>query len=200
LPPRARLVLIFGVEDLSQRGRDEAALIAAAVVEHVADEVQGAPLRHAGQHARDRGLVTVVIVGDRQLQARESALAQAAQELGPERAGLDLADVRANHLPHTSLMHGVGDYQRLGHDPAPIADLDLLGAQPQLGIGALQRPLAEELDLLIQRPADRSNAVLGHPLDPQLFHQPIDLTGAHAVDIRLQHDRDDRLLGPAPRL
>ena len=37
--PLARLVLIVGVEHFSERGGDQAALIATAVVEHVADEV-----------------------------------------------------------------------------------------------------------------------------------------------------------------
>jgi hypothetical protein len=41
--------LVFGVEDLSEGGGDEAALVAAAVGEHVADEVHRAPLPRAGE-------------------------------------------------------------------------------------------------------------------------------------------------------
>ena len=58
-----------------------------------------------------------------------------------------------------------------------VADLDVLGVEPQVRVGALQRPAAEQFDLLIQAAAQRRDAVLGHPLDPQLLHQPVDLPG-----------------------
>src|SRR5439155_574853 len=41
---------------------------------------------------------------------------------------------------------------------------------------------------------------LAIPPDPRLLHQTIDLPGAHPVDVRLQHDRDDRPLRAPPRL
>ena len=50
----AGVVSVFGVEHLSEGGGDQAALVAAAVGEHVSDEVHGAPLPRAGQHASDR--------------------------------------------------------------------------------------------------------------------------------------------------
>jgi hypothetical protein len=37
-------------------------------------------------------------------------------------------------------------------------------------------------------------------VDPELLDQPVDLPGPDAVDIRVQHDRDDRLLRTPPRL
>ena len=154
-------------------------------------------------HASTRAIGVLepfVLIGDRQPHAGQAALLEAAEELDPEAAGLDLADVQADHLAQPGLMHGIGHHQRLGHHPAVVADLDVLGVQPQVRIRALQRPLAKQLDLLIQRPAHRRHAVLGHPLDPQLLHQPIDLPGRDPVDIRLQHHRDDRLLRPPPRL
>ena len=66
----AGLVAVLGVEDLSQRGGDQAALVAAAVREHVSDEVHGAALPRAGQHAGDRVLEPFVLIGDRQPHAR----------------------------------------------------------------------------------------------------------------------------------
>jgi hypothetical protein len=42
--------------------------------------------------------------------------------------------------------------------------------------------------------------VLAHPGDAQLLDQPVDLASAHAVDIGLLDDRDQRLLGPPARL
>jgi hypothetical protein len=81
-----------------------------------------------------------------------------------------------------------------------VADLDLFGVHPQVRIRPLERPRAECIDLLIKRPAQRRDAVLGHPLDAELLHQPVDLPGRDAVDVRLEHDRDDRLLRAPPRL
>ena len=162
--PLLGLLVALGVEDLSERGGDEPALVAAAVHDHVASEVDGAALPRAAQHAGDRGLESLVLIGDREAHPVQAARLQRAQELDPERAGLDLADIQADHLPHPGLVHRVGDHHRLGNDPAVVADLDLLGVQPQVGVGALQRPLPEQLDLLIQRPAQRRHAVLGHPV------------------------------------
>ena len=81
-----------------------------------------------------------------------------------------------------------------------VTDLDLFGVQPQVRVGALQRPLAEQLDLLVQRPAERRDPILGHPVDPQLLNEAVDLPGRDAVHVRLQHDRDDRLLRAPARL
>jgi hypothetical protein len=72
-----------------------------------------AALPRAAQDARDRGLESFVVIGDHQLHAAEAALLEAAEELGPERAGLDLADIQADHLPHAGLVRRVGDHQRL---------------------------------------------------------------------------------------
>ena len=84
--PLAGLVLVLGVEHLAERGGDQAALVAAAVIEHVADEVHGASLPRAAQHARDRCLEPLVVVRDRQTHALKPAFLQPAQELCPEGA------------------------------------------------------------------------------------------------------------------
>jgi len=142
----------------------------------------------------------LVLVGDAQAHALEPAPAQLAQELGPERLRLDLAQVEADHLAPACLVHGVGDHERLRADVALVAHLQLLRIEPQVGVVALERTLAEQLHLLVQRPAERRDAVLGHPLDPQLLNQAVDLARGDAVHVRLQHDRDDRLLRARPRL
>ena len=61
----------------------------------------------------DRLLQPGVGVGDDQLHAGQAALDQAAQEAAPERLGLGLADVEADHLAVAGLVHGVGEHQRL---------------------------------------------------------------------------------------
>jgi hypothetical protein len=97
-------------------------------------------------------------------------------------------------------VHGIGHDQRFGDHTAVVADLDVLSVQPQVWVGALQRPGTEQLDLLIEIAAQRADAVLGHALDPQLLDEPIDLPGRDTIDIGLQHHRDDRLLRAPPRL
>jgi hypothetical protein len=162
--------------------------------------VHGAALPRAGQDASDRVLEALVVVADGELDAVQAAGAQPAQKLGPERLGLDLAEVDADDLAPTALVDRVGDHQRLGDHAAVIAHLELLGVEPQVRVGALKRPGAERLDLLVQRPAQGRHAVLGHALDAQLLDEPVDLARRDAVDVGLHHDRDDRLLGTPARL
>ena len=125
--------------------------------------------------------------------------AQRAQELAPERLGLDLADVEADHLAAAGLVHAVGDHQRLRDHVRAVAHLLLLGVQPQIRVGALQRPLPERRHLLVQAPAQPADLVLAHP-HPELLDHAVDLARGDAVDIGLLDDRDQRLLGAPARL
>jgi hypothetical protein len=59
------LLVALGVEDLSERGGDQAALVAAAVHDHVASEMHRTALPRAPQHAGDRGLQSLVLIADR---------------------------------------------------------------------------------------------------------------------------------------
>ena len=86
-----------------------------------------------------------------ELDAGQAARAQAAQELAPERLGLGLADVDADHLAPARLVHAVGDHQRLLAHAAGLAHPLDLGVQPEVRVAALERPLAERRDLLVQR-------------------------------------------------
>jgi hypothetical protein len=77
---------------------------------------------------------------------------------------------------------------------AVVAHLDLLGVEPEIGVVALERALPEGLDLLVELAAERRDAVLRHPLDPELLDEAIDLARRDPVHISLEHDRHDRLL------
>jgi hypothetical protein len=48
---------------------------------------------------------------------------QRAQEVGPERLGLGLADVDADDLAAAGLVDGVGDHDALSDDAAAVSDL-----------------------------------------------------------------------------
>ena len=82
-------------------------------------------------------------VGDAQPDALEPPSPQRAEELAPEGLGLRLADIDADDLPPAGLVDAVGDHQGLLTNPTGLADPFHFGVQPQVGIAALQRPLAE---------------------------------------------------------
>ena len=129
----------------------------------------------------------------------QAALDQAAQEAAPEGLRLRLADVEGDHLPVARLVHAVGEHEALAHDAASVSDLLHLGVQPQVRIAALERPVAEGVDLLVQALADPRDLALGDP-QPQRLDHLVDLARGDTGDIRLLHDRDERLLGAPPRL
>src|SRR3954451_18089858 len=82
--------------------------------------------------------------------------------------------------------------------------LDRIPPRPALArperAAARRRPGAELLDVLVQLAAKPADAVLVHALDAELLDEPVDLPSAHAIDVGLHHDRDDRLLTAPPRL
>jgi hypothetical protein len=55
-----------------------------------------------------------VMIRDRHTHPEQAPLLEAGQELDPEAARLDLADVQADHLPQPDLVHGIGEPQGLG--------------------------------------------------------------------------------------
>jgi hypothetical protein len=76
------------------------------VSEAVLEEVDGAALGGALEDLRDRGLRAGVGVADGELDADQAALDQSAQQAGPERFGLGLADIDAEHLAAAGLVSG----------------------------------------------------------------------------------------------
>jgi hypothetical protein len=92
-------------------------------------------------------------IGDTQPDPVQAPGPQRAQEVAPEALGLGLAHVQAEHLPAARGVDAVGDHQRLVADPAGLTHALDLGVQPQVRVGALQRPLAEDPDLLVQAAA-----------------------------------------------
>ena len=138
-----------GGEDPADRARDQRLLRPGDVAEHVAQEVDCAALPPAAKHLRDGGLQAGVRIGDAQLDAVQAMGPQRPQELPPERLGLGLADVDADDLTAASLVDAVGDHQGLVADPTRLPHPLHLRVQPQVGVGTLQGPLAEDPDLLV---------------------------------------------------
>jgi hypothetical protein len=192
--PRSGLGGRGGGEDPADGARHQRLLRASEVAEHVAQEVDGAALPATAQHLRDRGLEAGMGVGDAQLDAVQPTGPQASQERPPEGLGLGLAHVQADHLAAAAVVDAVGDRKRLVPDPTRLPDPLHLGVQPQVRVGALQRPLAKDTDLLVQAAAQPRHPVLAQVVQAHLLDQPVDLAGGHAVDVGLLHHRDQGLL------
>jgi hypothetical protein len=103
----------------------------------------------------------------------QTALDQTAQEFGPERLGLGLADIDREDLAPAGLMDAMGDDQRLVDHAAAVADLLDLRIQKQIRVHALQRPRPERLHVLIERPADAADLALGDP-QPEALDELVD--------------------------
>jgi hypothetical protein len=93
----------------------------------------------------------------------------------------------------------VGEHQRLADNAAAVADALDLGVEPQVRVAALQRPVAERVDLLVEALADSRDLALRDP-QPKRFDHLVDLARRDAGDVRLLDDRDKRLLGALARL
>src|SRR4029077_7992909 len=117
-------------------------------------EVDAAALPGAAEHLVDRLLQPGMRVGDDELHPGQAALDQATEEAAPERFRLGLADIEADHLAIAGLVDAVGEHERLAHDTATVANLLDLGIEPQIGVAALERPVAKRVDLLIKALTD----------------------------------------------
>ena len=84
-------------------------------------------------------------------------LDETAEEVGPERFGLGLADIDRQDLPPAALVDTMRDDQRFGDDAAAIADLLHLRVEEQMRVAALQRPRPECLDVLVELLADAAD-------------------------------------------
>ncbi len=85
----------------------------------------------------------------------QAAVAQGAQELGPEVPGLAVPDLVAQDLAAPVDRHAGGDHDGLGDHPPADADLAEGRVEEHVGEpGVVQRPLAPGGHFLIQRGAD----------------------------------------------
>jgi hypothetical protein len=121
------------------------------------------------------------------------------QKLAPERLSLRCADVEADDLPASRLVHGVRDNHALRHHATAISDLLDLGVEEQIGIAALQGTLAKRFDLLVEQTADARHLRARGP-QPERLHQLVDTAGRDPAHIGLLDDRHQRLLTAFARL
>ena len=79
-------------------------------------------------------------IGDDQLDATQATSGQTAQELGPERLGLAVADGHAEHFAPAIGVDCHGNDHRHRHYMMVAAGFDVGGIQPEIGPVALDRP------------------------------------------------------------
>src|SRR5215208_6716378 len=106
------------------------------------------PLPGGAQHPPDRGLEALMRIRDHQLDAREPALDQIAQEVGPEDLRLARTDVQPDNLAPALGRDGNSDYDGHRDDAAALPHFEVSGIEPQI------RPLSRE----------RALQETGHPL------------------------------------
>jgi hypothetical protein len=189
----ARFSAVGGREELADQSAEGVVLVLAAVASQVSEEVHGAALPRRPEDPRDRRLQPGMGVADDQLHADEAAGDEAAEELRPERFGLGLADVQADDLSASGLVHGVGDHDALARDAAAVADLLDLRVDEHVGVAALQRPLPERLDLPVEQAGDPADLAAADP-QPETLDELINTPRRHTADVRLLHHRHERLL------
>ena len=94
-------------------------------------------------------------VGDDQLHPAQPAGLERAQERGPERAVLAVADGEPEHLAPAVSPDAGGDHDRLGHDPVVDPGLAVGGVQEHVGERLLgQAAVAERAHLGVEVGAD----------------------------------------------
>ena len=137
-------------------------------------------------------------VTDDELHPAETARLQRAQETRPERLRFGLPDLEAEDLAASIGGDADRDDDRLRDHSPPNSCFAVGRVEEHVGIRRVREgPVTERGDVLVQVRADPRHLALANPgVCAERLHQVIDLPRAHAVDIRLHHDREQRLIHP----
>jgi site-specific DNA recombinase len=164
------------------------------------DRVHPTALPRRAQRLGDGVLEAFVRVRDHQLHALQPAADQPLQERRPEGFRLRRPEPEADDLASAIAVDRHSDDRRDRDDPATFANLQVGGIQPKIGPFALQRPLQEGVDALVDVLAQLGDRALGDARQPHRLNQLVDPPGRDAADPSLLDDGDQRLLAHLPRL
>ena len=141
-------------------------------------------------------------VGDDELGPGKAAIAQVAEELGPERFGLGVTDVDAEHLSVPVDTESCCDHDCLGHDVAVLADVLVGGIEPDVDERlVIQSSGAQHGDIDVDLLADpRHRRLADTGVATECLDEVVDLAGARAADVGGHDHRPQRLVDPAARL
>ena len=160
---------------------------------------QAAPM----QDRADRGLQAGVGVGDDQLHPVEAAGLQRAQERGPERPVLAVADVEAQHLAAAVGGDPGGDHDRLGHHPVVRpGPCSRWRRGTRTGRSMSARDRSRNAATSSSRSAQiRDTSDLEIPVSaPSALTRSSTLRVRDPVQVGLHHHREQRLVDPAAPL
>lgn len=151
----------------------------------VAGEMEPAPLPCRAEHARDSGLDAFVRIRNDELHAAQAAPCQAAQEVGPERLGLQCADRQSQHFAPPVAVHPQRDGDANRDDASGQAHPQARGIDRDVRLvaldGLVEKHLHADVDLLAQ-PAHLALRVAAHPHG---FDQIIHRAGRDPLDVGL---------------
>ena len=152
----------------------------------------------ARQHLGDGGPETLVGVGHDQAHALETALDQRAQEAGPERLVFAGPAVHPEHPTLTGGGDADRDHAGDGDHAIELAHLVEGGIEDDVGALVLDGSVAKGLDLGIEHLAQPADLRLGDAVDAEGLDQVVDLAGGNTLNVGLDHDGVERLLGAPP--
>ncbi len=146
------------------------------------------------EHLGDGRLQSLMCVGDDQLDAAQAAPGQTAQELGPERLGLAVADGHAEHFAPAIGVDGDSDDHRHRDYMMVTPGFDVGGIQPEIRPVALDRPAQEGLHPLVDLDTEPRDLRFADPFHAHRLDQLIHRAGRDALDISFLDHRGQRLL------
>src|SRR3954463_4415874 len=163
--------------------------------QNVAVEVNFAALPLGFQDLAPRALQPAVRIGNDELNAAESTLFQALEELRPPLIGLRRNHIETQHLAPPLRVHAGGDYNRHALDAIVLPHLLVQRVHPHIPAPA-QQPLPELPHLFIQRRAELTHLARRDARDAELRQNVFDLPRAHSLYDSLLDNADQRLLAP----
>src|SRR5450759_4269383 len=163
-------------------------------------EVELAALpRHGGKDGGARGAQAGVVVADDELDAVETALLQALEELAPMGFGFTEGDADAQDRAFTFGVDAQGDQDGAIQELAPVTDLFVAGIEHQVGKG-LQGARAPDLELDIELGGALTDLGGADGGAAELLDDGGDFAGGDALDIHFGQGQHERLFATPPFL
>ena len=155
-----------------------------------------------GEDLADGRAEAGVIVGDDELDAVQTAPAQAEQEVLPGRAALAVGHLDGEDLAPSVPVDADRDQHRLAHDHAALAHLLIASLEDEVGKGLFEGARGKSFEALVQALVDGGHGGGREGVAAQLLGDRLDLAGRDALHIHLRQRRHQRLLGAlvAPRI
>jgi hypothetical protein len=184
----------------SERRGDDWIVLLADASKCVAHEVDAAALDGRTEHLCRGGLQPLMIVGDDQAGAAQSAIGQRTQKLVPEDFDFTWLDSDTQNLAASVQVDRHGHYGSDAHDPTATADLDVSRVKPEIGQLAFQRTVQECIDAFINLAAEPPGLSLRSASHSHRLDQIIEGARRQAPNIGLLNDSRYSILRHPARL